>query len=187
MASFASGTTGSADLFSIIRSRRKCAAYMSKAVPKETLHFIAEMAHSAPTGGGHDSREFIIVTERSLLDKLSETHEHSKWLLQAPAALTILGNPQESQYWLEDSCIAGEHIWLAATALGLGASWAAMYQSDDPAESKRREDHVRGVLSIPNYLRPVAVIGLGFPSNNDPPKGVSRKSNLEGILHMNKY
>lgn len=175
------------DVISAIRSRRKCTVFLQKEIPDDTLHMIAEMAHSAPTGANRDSREFVLIKDRSILEKLSKVHGASTWLSGAATAIAILGNPEKSKYWVEDSCIAAEHIWLVATGLGLGASWAAIYQSDNVAESQRRESYVKGLLNITSGLRPVAIMGLGFPSENQPPRGKSGKRELNEVLHLNKY
>ncbi len=175
------------DVISAIRNRRKYTVFLQKEVPDDTLRLIAEMAHSAPTGASRDSREFVLVKDRDLLDNLGKTHGFCAWLSGTAAAVVILGNPEKSKYWLEDSSIAAEHIWLAATGLGLGASWAAVYQSDNFPESQRREDYVRALLNIPSSLRPLAIIGLGFPAENQPPRSKSTKRQLEEVLHLNRY
>ncbi len=177
----------SLDVFNAIRNRRKTTSFLPTPIPGKALHLIAEMAHSAPTGGGHDSREFVLVKDRGLLAELSRTHAHSAWLASSAAAIAIIGNPSKSRYWLEDSCIAGEHVWLAATGMGLGASWAALYQSDNAEESRKREDYVRSVLEIPSGLRPVAIIGLGYPSDEQPSKSKSTKRGFKEVLHLDKY
>ncbi len=175
------------DVLSAIRNRRKYTVFLQKEIPPNALYTMVEMAHSAPTGANRDSREFVLVTDRSILERLGKVHGAATWLSGVAAAIAILGNPEKSKYWVEDSCIAAEHVWLAAAELGLGASWAAIYQSDNVAESQRRENYVKDLLTITNSLRPVVVMGLGYPAENQPPRSKSNKRALNEILYLNKY
>lgn len=177
------------EFFNIVASRRKTTAFDHVSVPNETLRNLVEAGHYAPTGSGLLSREFILVTDNSILNRLSETHPYAKWVANSPAAIVIIGNPNKSRYWVEDCSIAAEHIWLAATAMGLGASWCAVYQSDNLEESMRREDHVRDVLMIPRNFRPLSIMAIGIPSDTQPSERTSIKSStpLNEVLHLEHY
>ena len=177
------------EFFNIVGSRRKTTEFEQIPVPNESLRTLVEAGHYSPTGRGLLSREFLLVTDKSTLIRLGETHPHGKWVANAPATIVIIGNPKKSRYWVEDCSIAAEHIWLAATAMGLGASWCAVYQSDDSEESMRREDHVRDALMIPGELRPLAIIAIGIPSDTQPSRSATTKSGtpLNEVLHLERY
>ncbi|MGA4645401.1 nitroreductase family protein [Limisphaera sp. 4302-co] len=153
-----------------IRKRREITAFAPDPVPPDLQAQLEEALHLAPTGNHTLSRRFIVVRDRQRLDRLSETTPWTAWLRQAPLGIVVVAEPGASKYWLQDATIAGAFLWLAATDLGLGMAWGAVYHSEDPVESERRESHVRAVLAVPNRFRVVAIYGLGWPARQPGPK-----------------
>ncbi len=60
-----------------------------------------------------------------------------------------------------DVAIAMEHLALAATAEGLGTCWIGAFH----------QDLVREVLGIPESVKVIAVMTLGYPVRGPRPKG----------------
>lgn len=166
------------ELEQVIARRRSIQTYAPQAVPRETLLGLVAAARRAPSAANRNAWHFVIVTERQTLDRLSETHRFCAWLASAPAAIAIVVDPAQTQYWLEDACVAALTIWLAATDAGLGAAWGAMYQSGDAAESQRRQDHVRRILGIPAGLNVPVVLGLGVPAGEPRPRALPELSDI---------
>jgi nitroreductase len=153
-----------------IRLRREITAFTAEPIPGVIRDQLEEALHLAPTGNHALSRKFILVEERGLLDRLSQTTPWTEWLRQAALGVVILAEPGVSKYWLQDATIAGAFLWLAATDLGLGMAWGAVYHSEDAAESERRESYVRDLLGVPDRFRVVAILGLGWPARKPEPK-----------------
>ncbi len=172
------------DVLSAIQQRREITQFKKEPIPQELLDQLVQALYLAPAGNNLPSREFVLVTERAMLDQLSATTPYMKWLLHAGAGVAIVGNESLSKYWLQDASIAGAFLWLTATSLGLGAAWGAVYHSEDTEESRRRESYVRSLLGVPDSLRVVAVIGLGYPAVAPPPKEMYP---LERVLHREAY
>jgi len=59
-----------------------------------------------------------------------------------------------------DSAIATEHIVLAAMAFGLGTCWIGALE----------EDKVRQLLNLPDEIRVVKLLALGYPAQSPPPR-----------------
>jgi len=55
--------------------------------------------------------------------------------------------------------MAGQNLMLVATSLGLGTVWVGAFD----------ERKVSSVLDLPPYLRPVAIVPVGFPGETPPP------------------
>lgn len=172
------------DAMAAIHNRRSIKQFSSEPVPRETLKKLLEAAYDAPSGANNNPWKFIVVTDRAVLDRLAETHQHSGWLKSAQASIVIVADSAKSRYWLEDCCVAAENIWISATALGLGLAWAAMYLSDNPQETTRREGLVRQVLGIPDSLRAPIVLGIGVP---DYQLSERKRPALEEIMHWGRY
>lgn len=172
------------DVFSAIRGRREITQYTPESIEQPVMEQLIEAMYLAPTGNNLPSREFIVVTDRDQLQQLTPATPFMKWLEHAAAGIVIIGNPAESKYWLQDATIAGSYLWLAAVSLGLGAAWGAIYHSEDMEESARRESYVRERLGIPDGMRVVAVIGLGYPAIQPAAKTLVP---LERVLHIGSY
>lgn len=129
-----------------------------------------DAAHLSPSGNNLPSREFILVTDRDKLGRLSQSTPFVPWLESAAVAFTVTGRTDVSKYWLQDASIACGFIWLTAVELGLGAAFGEIYHAEDAEESARRENIVRKTMLIPDDRRVVAILGLGYPEKQPPPK-----------------
>ncbi len=172
------------DVSETILQRRSVKRYDPRPIPFETLKQVVDAAYLAPTGGNWASRELLVVTDRDLLQELGAIAKPCRWLSGAQAGVALLGNPATSRYWVEDCSVAATQLWLRAVELGVGCGWAAMYQSDNPEESARREQACRSLLEIPESLRVVAVMGLGFPAEAPAPK---TRHGYDSVVHWGTY
>ena len=85
----------------------------------------------------------------------------------ASLAIVVCGDQlaafeQHISYLLQDCSAAIENLLLAAHGLGLGACWVGVHPSPEAIL------RVRGLLSIPETIVPVAVIAVGQPGEAPP-------------------
>jgi len=172
------------DIVEALRTRRSSKGFSAAPVSPETLLGLVDVARYSPSGANRNPWRFVLVTRREALDRLSQAHPHCRWLASAQAAIALVVDPDATQYWLEDCCVAAYSIWLAATAHGLGVAWAAMYQGGSARESQRRQAFVRGVLSIPDRLNVPVVLGVGYPRAAPPPR---KRPALEEVVSWERY
>jgi len=174
----------SMEVMSAIDARREITKFKPDPIPQEVLDTLIRSLYLAPSGNNLPSREYIVVENKEMLRALTPTTPYMPWLADAAAGVVIVANPVESKYWLQDASIASGFVWLAAVSLGLGAAWGAVYHSEDAEESKRREDHVRGLLGVPESYRVLAILGFGYPDEVPPAKS---KYALERVLHREMF
>lgn len=167
-----------------IQRRREITQFEDRSISRETLEKVLDAGFLSPTGNHLPSREFILVTERETLTRLSHATPFVPWLKSAVAAVTVTGRPDVSKYWLQDASIACGFIWLSAVELGLGVAFGAVYHAEDAEESARRENIVRETLRIPDDRRIVAMLGLGYPLKQPPPK---KPMSREAIVHYEQF
>ncbi|AZK48951.1 nitroreductase [Paenibacillus lentus] len=172
------------DVLSAIQKRREITAFKDAAISEEDWSKLKTALYQSPAGNNLPSREFIMITNKKLLEQLSKTTPYMRWLEQAAAGVAIIGNEELSKYWLQDASIAGGYLWLAATSLGLGAAWGAVYHSEDHNQSAQREKYVRDLLGIPAKYRVVAILGLGYPASDPPPKEMYAE---DTVFHLNSF
>ncbi|MBB6633708.1 nitroreductase family protein [Cohnella thailandensis] len=172
------------NVLTAIEKRREITRFKPDAIAPELLDSLVRSLYLSPSGNNLPSREFILVTDKTMLGELTPTTPYMKWLEHAAAAVVIVASPETSKYWLQDASIAGACAWLNATSLGLGAAWGAVYHSEEHEESKRREDYVRERLGIPADYRVVAILGFGYPLEEPPAKEMYP---LERVLHRERF
>lgn len=146
-----------------ILQRRSVRDFTDKPVSEEVLTSLLEAGMCAPSAGNERPWHFIIVTERSLLEGITEFHEYSKMLKHAPAAIIVCADLNCDKYpgvgyWVQDCAAATQNILIAAQYKGLGACWLGMYPKKERVEGLRR------LLNIPEHIVPFAGIALGYPA-----------------------
>lgn len=158
------------NVFEAIEKRREITHFKNQAIDQETLERLLNAGYLAPSGNNLPSREFILVTDSAKLVELEQTTPFMPWLKEAAAAIVVTGRPDVSKYWVQDASIACAYIWLAATECGIGSGFGAVYHAQDEEESERRESHVRNAVQIPSDRRVLAILGLGYSSQEPKPK-----------------
>ena len=160
------------DVLEAIRKRRSVRSYTGDPIPREHLEAIVDAGRLAATGGNRQPWDFIVITEREMIDTLKVAAE---WMDKAGAIIAVVMDPS-SRWWLEDGSAAIENMLLASTALGYGACWLEGY-------TLRREGEFKAVLGIPGEKRLLTLIPIGVPAEW-PTK---EKKPLETVIHWERY
>lgn len=152
-----------------IMTRASVRRFTNQPISKDTLETVLKAGMAAPSAVNKQPWEFVVVTDRAVLDKLMEAHPYSN-LKTATAAIIVCGNMQrtlegvEREYWVQDCSAASENILLAAHALGLGAVWCGVYPMTE------RIEPIKAVLGLPSNITPLNIIAMGYPANDPTPK-----------------
>jgi nitroreductase len=143
-----------------IFQRRSVRTYLEKPVEPEKMETLLRAAMQAPSAGNQQASEFLVVQDAAALRQLSRMSPYAGLLAKAPAAIVLLGNAQRmkfSENWEQDLGAAAENLLLEAAELGLGAVWLGVHPLSE------RIDTVKAQFSLPERLRPFAVIAVGYP------------------------
>lgn len=157
-----------------ILNRQSCRAYRSDPLRNGDLEKLMESLRWAPSAGNCQPWFFYVVTNHEKKDGLSRAAYGQAFITDAPVVFVICSDAAESAgsygergrtlYCLQDTAAATENLLLAATALGYGSCWIGAF--DEGAASQ--------VLDVPQHLRPVAIIPIGYAQSLGP--RTSRKS-----------
>ncbi len=153
----------------LVKDRRSIKQYSAKPVEKEKIDAIIEAALRAPSGRALRPWEFVIVTDKALLEKLSVAKPvGAQFLKGAFAAIVVCADPSQAPLWIEDCAIAAVSMQYAAHSLGLGSRWAQMRNNkfDDQTTSR---DYIAGLLGLPANLDVECMIGIGYPDEKVAP------------------
>lgn len=122
---------------------------------------------AAPTACNNQPWEFIIVTNKDMLEKLRKELTFGKY--NSPVAIVVCGNLKLAKggmqnYWVQDCSAAMQNILLTASGLGLGGIWIGVHPLPSVIEP------VRKVLSIPEYVIPLGIAYVGYPGEKKEPR-----------------
>ena len=152
-----------------IVNRRSIRSYRGDAVTDEQIEQVLRAAMAAPSAGNQQPWEFIVVTDRALLTKITEVHPYAKMLHEAPAAIVVCGNTSREKhagYWVQDCSAAVQNMLLEATHQGLGSVWLGVHPRQD------RVDGLKKLFNLPKPVIPLAVVALGYAK--EQPSSVDR-------------
>lgn len=155
-----------------IRRRRSVRRYTGDPIPRCDLETIVDAGRLAASGSNKQPWDFIVVTDRSMIDRLKVAAE---WMGKAAAVIAVVMDPS-SRWWLEDGAAAVENMLLASTALGYGSCWLEGY-------TLPREDEFKTLLGIPPAKRLLTLVPIGVPAEL-PSKA---KRALHDVLHWETY
>ena len=158
----------------LIRKRRSIRKYEDRPVDKETIDRLVEAAVRAPSSRGLNPWEFVVVTDRDKLERLSRAKTHgASFARKASLAIVVCGNPDISDVWIEDVSIAAIFVHLAAASLGLGSCWI-QFRKRMCDERKSAESVVAEILDLPPHLNVGAMIAIGHPAETKKPRSSDR-------------
>lgn len=152
------------DALENIFARKSVRKYLPKPVEREKAELLLKAGMAAPTGKNTQPWEFVVVTDRAVLDSMATALPYAKMLKDAPMAIVVCGDVTKSSYWYIDCSAAAENILLAAEALGLGAVWTATYPYEDRMEAAKK------YTGLPDHIASLCVIPVGYPAAPQTPK-----------------
>ena len=152
------------DMLEIMRARRSVRRYTDEKISDELLKKIVSGALLAPSGHSKYPCEFIVVTNRELLEKMSHCRKGvAKMLEGAAAAVVVIADKDKSDTFVEDSCVAMMNMELVATSLGIGNCWIQV-RNRDAEDDSSSENYLRGLLNFPENFACQAILSLGYPA-----------------------
>ncbi|MDF2802596.1 MAG: putative dehydrogenase/NAD(P)H nitroreductase [Anaerocolumna sp.] len=148
-------------ILNAIYSRRSIRRYKEKEVEKEKIIKLLHAGMAAPSACNLQVWEFIVVSEKNVLDKLKSVISQGDY--NAPLAMVICANtvnvPWTGDGWVVDCSAAVENMLIAATALELGSVWLGSHN----------EEEVRNLLHIPEHIHVMNIVYFGYPDEEKTP------------------
>jgi len=170
------------ELLKLMSDRYTCRRYSEKDVKEEDLNKILEAGRVAPTSHNNQPQRIYVVKSEEAKEKLMKDFAYN---YKAPCYLVCGYNVDE--VWRNDLdgdresgdidvSIVMTHMMLMAEELGLGACWIG----------RITPELVKKNLDIPENVKVVAVLSLGYHREDDRPSKLHtiRRSNEELVKFL---
>jgi nitroreductase len=148
-----------------IRARRSIRSYKNKPVEKDKLDRVLEAARLAPSANNRQERRFIVVQDARTRQELADAACGQSFVGAAPVVIAACAT--ESSHimacgqpaYTVDVTIAVDHMTLQAVEEGLGTCWIGAFD----------EVSVKQILGVPDTVRVVSLLPLGYPEHVPAP------------------
>jgi len=163
-------------MLDLLYSRRSIRKYTAQSIEPEKIEKLIEAALLSPTSRNREAWEFVVVTDKGTLNKLSVSKPGTAIMLtDAPLAIVVCGNPLDSDAWIEDCSIAAIIIQLTAHFLGLGSCWLQMRGRMHEGQISSSE-YIKKTLALPEHLEIECIISIGYPDETKKKRDKSQLS-----------
>jgi nitroreductase len=182
-------------LYELVKRRKSIRRFTDTVVEQEKIDMLMKTALMAPTSKNSTPWHFILVKDKTMLNKLSESRNHgSQFAGSAALVIVVLADTTLSDVWVEDTSIVSSYIQLQAEELGLGSCWIQVREriKDD---TQTTEEYIRGLLNIPVHLNVLNMIALGYRAGERNPEKeeqmlsekIHKKNLLMDRIHQEKF
>ena len=169
------------NIYELIKKRKSVRSYKSKIVEKEKLKRILSSALLAPSAKNKQEWRFVVVSDKEKREKLSVAAKNQNSLLEAPVVIACCAETDnykmtcgQKSYPIDLSIII-DHITLLAVEEGLGTCWIGAFH----------EDQAKEILNIPNNIRIVELLTLGYPLDDSIKE--KNRLNFDEVIKYEKW
>ena len=164
-----------------IKLRKSVRSFSDNDVDSKTLVDVLEMARVAPSFLNRQGWRFVIVRDSDTRKELVDLANCSSMILESPVVIVgcsksfdqISDTDQSSN--VVDIAIALDHVSLAAVEYNLGTCWTSIFD----------ENKVKEILEIPDEVRVVALMVLGYPK--DSSLSEKKRLSLQQLVKFEKW
>jgi nitroreductase len=163
------------DVSEAVKGRRSIRKFLSKDIPEDIVLKLIDALIWAPSAGNLQSRKFFFVRDGKMKERIAVAALNQDFIRRAPlvvvcctdsAMVSRYGSRGKELYAIQDVSASIMCMMLVACEYRLGTCWVGAF----------REEEVAGILGLPDNLRPVSIVPVGYPENIPaPPRRVSAR------------
>jgi nitroreductase len=169
------------DVMEAIKLRKSIRSYQDKPVEEEKLRSILEAGRLAPSASNRQEWKYVVVKDKETRQKLARAAGDQSFVAEAPVLIACCAETDNHVMRCGQLCypidlaISVDHMTLKAVEEGLGTCWVGAFN----------EKEVKKILGIPERIRVVELLPLGYPASLAPEEKI-RKS-LNEIVMSEKW
>jgi nitroreductase len=169
------------DVEKCIRGRRSVRGFKRTEIPEKLINPLIDALRWAPSAGNLQARRFYFVTDPELRRELARAAERQTFAGRAPLVVVACADHRIDReyeargvelYCLMDVAASLQNLMLVAHAHGLATCWIGAMN----------EEKVRELLRLPEHLRPVSLVPVGYPSEHPAPPRRHRRQDVAVFL-----
>jgi nitroreductase len=159
---------GVMNVIDAIITRKSVRKYSDQPIEDEKLTAVLEAGRLAPSASNRQEWRFLVVRDPGTRAKLVDAANRQPFVEEAPAVIVACAETDGHimrcglPCFPIDVAIALDHITLAAVEVGLGTCWIGAFD----------EGAVKAILGIPEEVRVVALMPIGYPAD---PTAIDKK------------
>lgn len=191
-------------LLDLLKNRTSIREFTGEDVSKEVTQYILEAGRLSPSGGNEQAWKFGVITDKNLINQISEISYNQKWIESASFLIVLctciveverggrdiqksrfpkLSETIESMNNEIYSClnmeehqtkIPGTHMVLAALEHGIASTWVSYFDVNK----------VSALLNLPKSCMASEILVFGYPTKKKEPL---TKKNIEEIVFYNIF
>ena len=170
------------DVLEAIRDKRAVRQFAPKSLPEDVVRAILNAGRRAQSSKNTQPWQFVVVTDKGILQRLSQTGDFAGHLAGAAVGIVIVtpDDPERRDWLMFDVGQAASYMQLAAWELGVGSVIATIYHPDQ----------AQAILGVPAGYRCDAALSFGYPADpgvlTAPPRPGGRKP-LDEMVHTTRW
>ena len=151
------------DFFDAVAEKAHVRRYEKTDVEDKLIGVMLYMANSAESAGDMQSWEFVVVRDSKVKEGLYNASLKLNIVREAPVNIVVCADLKKQSlkyhergeyvYSLQDTASAITIMMVTAELVGLGTNWVRAFD----------EAKVKQVLGLPDNIRPVGIITVGYP------------------------
>lgn len=167
------------EVLKAIRERRSVRSYQKKNITEDIVDKLIDSLLWAPSAGNLQARKFFFIKDERLKEDIASAALNQNFIAEAPLVVVGCTDSRISSrygdrgvylYSIQDVAVSIMGMMLVAYENGLGTVWVGAFKEGEIAE----------LLQLPQNLRPVAIVPVGYPMRiPSPPPGISRHEAVE--------
>jgi nitroreductase len=163
-----------------ISKRRSVRSYTSAPVEPEKLELILQAARLSPSARNQQIWKFVVVRNKETKENLVHVCDEHAFLAEADTMICCCATkadlvlPNGEATHTMDLAVAASFMMLQATELGIGSCWIGTFN----------EAKLKKLLRIPEEIRVVCLISLGYPHFVPPASDRKPLSEIVSIEHF---
>ena len=148
------------NVFDAIKKRKSIRGYLDKPIEEEKLKRVLEAGRLAPSAKNAQDWKYVVVKDAKLRKEVAKACHNQMFVAEAP--VVVVGCATMPDFRLSCGQLAGpidvtismDHMTLQAVEEGLGTCWIGAFD----------EDKVKTILGIPDKIRIIEILPLGYPA-----------------------
>lgn len=169
------------DFLQVVENRRSYRKFTEEKIDKDLLEKIVNIAIKSPTAMNKQNRIFTVIQNEDIIkrleDILASEYEIEDYNFFGAPCMILVSAPKKNEIMgLQDTSIALDHLYLAATYYGLGSCWINQFK-----EAKSEEYYgLLQEINIPEDHIVYAAMAVGYP--DEVPEENPRNEEIRFVL-----